>query len=181
MNTVSHDREDDKPKADSHYLSLQSRQHRSMTVKYSIHYRMYRRSKRKLLRFKHALPALPSPQVPSTINPLKWKRALRNRKTKEPRGHTEARFFRLPMEIRFMIYERVLGSNIIHIRRDRKNRAHGIPCLDPQQDKRKMCICLKGVETGEYRTQGCVHGIPIMEFPRPGIGVVGTMLACRMM
>lgn len=114
-------------------------------------------------------------------NPLKWKRAVVNgARSKAPRLQEGSGFCRLPVEVRMMIYELVLGTDEVHVILNKQGLLYGFPCRHKLSDGArwaKKCQCRLGWDNGR-RPRGRNKW---WDYPRPGIGMMGLALTCRFM
>jgi hypothetical protein len=93
-----------------------------------------------------------------------------------------SRLLQLPRELRTRIYKEILGADGIHILL-KDCRVYGIPCLEPVDEEHaweKRCKCRRGWPKTKNTDDGLVM-MSSFEYPKPGIGMMGLMLSCRLM
>ncbi|KAF2793009.1 hypothetical protein K505DRAFT_47036 [Melanomma pulvis-pyrius CBS 109.77] len=142
--------------------------------------------KLRVKRRQYPTPSRPRPRYMSSLlprDPRNWKLALLGRLRKEEVvDQPMSLFLRLPSDVRVQIYHEVLGATSIHILlKDR--RIYGIPCIEPVSEERAWeirCKCRRGWPEVKMTDEGPVMMNKFV-YPRPGIGMMGLMLSCRLM
>jgi hypothetical protein len=102
-----------------------------------------------------------------------------SRKTQHTDTQEKSLFFRLPREIREMVYEEVLGDKDSHVV-PMHRRLGSFPCEDEGAlAKWRLCKCFSRETT---RTLRAIHGVPgLSTYAKTGVGALPLLSVCRRM